>query len=87
MNQLRIRDERKLLIIGVIGAIITVLGGELPIGWYRMQDVSDPIMAQLMGYGSVTDFQLAMGVFFGGIGIALQGFGYEGIARIIGNTC
>lgn len=77
-------DGKKLLLIGLIGAIITVIGGELPLGWYTNPDLPDRVMAQFAGYGSVSDLQLALGVFFGGIGIALQGLGYEGISKIIG---
>ena len=77
-------DGKKLLLIGLIGAIITVIGGELPLGWYTNPDLPDRVMEQFAGYGSVSDLQLALGVFFGGIGIALQGLGYEGISKIIG---
>ena len=77
-------NSKKLLLIGLIGAIITVIGGELPLGWYTNPDLPDRVMAQFAGYGSVSDLQLALGVFFGGIGIALQGLGYEGISKIIG---
>ena len=77
-------SNKRLLLIGLIAAIVTVLGGELPIGWYKMPETDDTLMAQLGGYGNVSTFQLACGVFFGGIGIALQSFGFEALSHIIG---
>lgn len=77
-------SNKRLLLIGLIAAIVTVLGGELPIGWYKMPETDDMLMAQLGGYGNVSTSQLACGVFFGGIGIALQSFGFEALSRIIG---
>lgn len=56
-------SNKRLLLIGLIAAIITVLGGELPIGWYKMPETDGTLMAQLGGYGNVSTFQLACGVF------------------------
>lgn len=71
------------LIIGLIAAAVTVLGGELPLGWYVRPEVGDMLQSQFAGYGSVSMPHIASGIFFGGIGIALQGFGYEGISRLL----
>ena len=77
------KNISKYLLIGLIAAIVTVIGGELPIGWYVKPNIDDMLQAQLEGYASVTMLQLASGVLFGGIGIAFQAFGYEAISRII----
>lgn len=77
-------SNKLLLLIGLLAAIVTVLGGELPIGWYKMPETDDLLMALLGGYGNVSTLQLSFGVFFGGIGIALQLFGFEALSRIIG---
>ncbi len=79
-------SEIQMLKIGLIGAIITVLGGELPIGWYKTPAAENMIMEMIGGYGSVSTLQLALGVFFGGIGIALQAFGYEALSYIVGKN-
>lgn len=78
--------ERKYLWIGIIAAIVTVFGGELPIGWYMKPEIDDMLQAQIEGYASVSMLQLACGVFFGGIGIAFQSFGYEAISIILSET-
>lgn len=70
----------KHLRIGIIAAIITVLGGELPLGWYIKPAINNLVQAQIEGYASVSLLQLACGIFFGGLGIAFQSFGYEAIA-------
>ena len=74
---------RRYLIIGLIAAAVTVLGGELPLGWYVKPETGDVLQSQFAGYGSVSVPHIASGIFFGGIGIALQGFGYEGISRLL----
>ena len=58
----------------------------MPIGWYKTPNAENVIMEQIGGYGSVSILQLAFGVFFGGIGIALQAFGYEALSNIIGKN-
>lgn len=76
-------SAKRYLIIGLIAAVVTVLGGELPLGWYIKPETGDILQAQFAGYGSVSMPHIASGIFFGGIGIALQGFGYEGISRLL----
>ena len=76
----------KYLRIGIIAAIITVLGGELPLGWYIKPAINNLVQAQIEGYASVSLLQLACGIFFGGLGIAFQSFGYEAIGTIISET-
>ena len=78
---------RRLLLIGLIAAVVTVLLGELPIGWTEYPAVSgDPsgMLGMLIGSADLSMGQLALGTLFGGIGIPLQYFGFEGAARLIG---
>lgn len=78
---------RRLLQTGLIAAIATVLLGEIPIGWTTYPAVSgDPtgMLGMLPGSADLSLWQLALGVLFGGIGIPLQYFGFEGAARLVG---
>lgn len=72
--------------IGIIAAIVTILGGELPIGWYIKPSIDNLLQAQIEGYASVSVLQLACGIFFGGLGIGFQSFGYEAISMVIAET-
>lgn len=77
---------RKMFIIGIIMSIITILGGEIPIGWVVNPKSDNPIFSMLLGYASLSLPQLASGVFFGAIGIPLQYYGYKAIADIIAKS-
>lgn len=74
---------KKLLLIGLIGAIITFIGGELTIGWTVYPEASNYYSAMLAGCKDLTIFQLALGILFGGIGIPMQYYGFEAISKII----
>lgn len=74
---------KKLFIIGIIASVITVIGGEIPIGWVVNPEAKNEILSMIMGYGSLSLPQLACGVFFGGIGIPLQYYGYRAISVIV----
>ena len=81
-------DKNKIqtyLLIGLIAALVTVVLGELPIGWYITPNNNDMLQAQLDGYATLSMAQLAFGVFFGSIGIAFQSFGYKAISIVIRN--
>ncbi len=74
---------RKMFIFGIIVSLITVFGGEIPIGWVVNPEADNEILSMVLGYASLSLPQLACGVFFGGIGIPLQYYGYKAIAEII----
>jgi len=74
---------KKLLLIGLIGAIITFIGGELTIGWTVYPEASNYYISMLTGCENLSILQLAFGVLFGGIGIPLQYYGFEGISKLI----
>lgn len=77
---------RNLLLIGLIASVITVLGGELPIGWTEYPRVeNDPmgLTGMMLGSANLSLLQLACGVLFGGVGIALQYYGFEGAAQLV----
>lgn len=76
-------ELRKLFIIGIIASVITVIGGELPIGWVVNPEAENEIMSMIMGYGSLSNIQLACGAFFGGIAIPLQYYGFKAVSLII----
>ena len=82
MNKEKYLHLRKLFIIGIIVSAVTVLGGEIPIGWVVNPEADNEIMSILMGYAELSIAQLACGVFFGGIGIPLQYYGYKAIGEI-----
>lgn len=82
MNQETYLHLRKFFMIGILVSIVTVLGGEMPIGWVVNPEADNPIMSTMMGYARLSLPQLACGVFFGGIGIPLQYYGYRAIGEI-----
>lgn len=77
---------RRMLLIGLIASVVTVIGGELPIGWtvYPVME-NDPmgLMGMLAGSGELSLLQLACGALFGGVGIPLQYYGFEAAARLV----
>ena len=77
---------RKLFIFGIVVSFITVFGGEIPIGWVVNPESDNEILSMILGYASVSLPQLACGVFFGGIGIPLQYYGFKAIAEIISKS-
>lgn len=83
-----IRAElRRLLWIGLVASIVTVVGGELPIGWVEYPRVAGDatgMLGMLIGSGNLSMLQLACGVLFGGIGIPLQYYGFEAASRLVG---
>lgn len=74
---------RRLLLVGLMAAVVTVLGGELPIGWTVYPESDNYILSMILGSADLSLWQLACGVFFGGAGIAVQAFGFEGVARMV----
>ncbi len=74
---------KKMLIIGIISAFITMVGGEIPIGWTIYPKAENELISMILGSGNLSLLQLASGVLFGGIGIPLQYYGYKAIAEII----
>lgn len=76
---------KKLLIIGLIASVVTVIGGELPIGWVEYPAVEGDafgMLGMLIGSGHLSLLQLACGVLFGGVGIPLQYYGFEAAAQL-----
>ncbi|MBQ9142652.1 MAG: hypothetical protein IJX63_12845 [Lachnospiraceae bacterium] len=71
------------LITGIVFAAMTMLGGEIPIGWTVYPEADNVLLSMIMGCGNLTMLQLACGVLFGGIGIPLQYYGYKAIGRIV----
>lgn len=82
MNNQEYLQLKKWFIIGIIFAVMTVLVGEMPIGWTVYPETDNAMIGMIMGCGNLTTIQLASGVLFGGIGIPLQYYGYKAIGRI-----
>lgn len=80
MERKEFKRIKKLFLFGIVASIVTVLGGEIPIGWVANPEVDNAILSMILGYASLSLPQLACGVFFGGIGIPLQYYGYKAIA-------
>ena len=79
----RYEELKRLFLIGIIASAVTVIGGEIPIGWVVNPEAENEIISIIMGYGNLSDIQLACGVFFGGIGIPLQYYGFKAISLIL----
>ena len=77
---------RKMFIFGIVVSLITVFGGEIPIGWVVNPEADNEVLSMILGYASLSLPQLACGVFLGSIGIPLQYYGYKAIAEIISKT-
>lgn len=86
----RLHYMRRLLGLGLAAAVVTVLGGELPIGWTEYPAVegdSTGLLGMLIGSGRLSLSQLGCGVFFGGIGIPLQYYGFKALYILADEGC
>lgn len=86
MDKQAYSNIRRLLMIGLIASVVTVLGGELPIGWVEYPKVeNDPtgLLGMMMGSANLSLLQLASGVLFGGVGIPLQYYGFKAAAQLV----
>lgn len=78
----RLHYMRHLFLLGLLASIVTVLGGELPIGWVEYPVIEGDItglLGMLIGSGQLSLWQLGCGVLFGGIGIPLQYYGFKAL--------
>ena len=83
----RLHYMRRLLWVGLAAAIITVVGGELPIGWVEYPVIEGDaagLMGMFIGSGQLSLWQLGCGVLFGGIGIPLQYYGFKALYILAG---
>lgn len=83
MEQKEYKRFKKLLISGVVCALFTMFGGEIPIGWVVYPEGHNEIVAMVLGSGDLSLLQLASGALFGGIFIPLQYYAFKAIADII----
>lgn len=82
MDRKTYNQMRNMLTVGLAASAVTVFGGELPIGWTVYPETDNYILSMLLGCGELSLLQLACGMFFGSIGIPLQYYGFEAVARI-----
>lgn len=73
---------KNFLLVGLIASVVTVFGGELPIGWAVYPEADNYILSMILGCGNLSLLQLACGVLFGGLAIPVQYYGFEAVARI-----
>ena len=74
---------RMMLISGIIFAFITIILGEIPIGWIAYPETGNELIDIIIGSGELSALQMASGALFGGIFIPLQYYGFQAIAEII----
>jgi hypothetical protein len=74
---------RKYLTLGILVTVMSVLFGEIPLGYAVYPEIENPLIRLLVGSQKISMLQLACGVLFGGIGIPLQYYGYKAIADLI----
>lgn len=72
-----------MLISGIIFAFITIILGEIPIGWIAYPETGNELIDIIIGSGELSALQMASGALFGGIFIPLQYYGFQAIAEII----
>lgn len=84
---MKAHDEiRRLMLIGLIVSVITVVLGELPIGYVTYPQIEDDVTGLLgmaAGSAELSYAQMACGALFGGVCIPMQYFGFEGAARAV----
>lgn len=77
---------RKMLISGIVFAFVTMMLGEIPIGWVTYPETGNELLDIIMGSGNLSILQMASGALFGGVFIPLQYYGFKAIADIISKT-
>ena len=77
---------KRMLLSGIIFAFITMILGEIPVGWVKYPETGNVFLDISMGSGNLTIMQIASGIFFGGIFIPLQYYGFKAIAEILSKT-
>lgn len=77
------KEWRKMLMSGMLFAFVTMLLGEIPIGWVTYPETGNELIDIIMGSGKLSVVQMASGALFGGIFIPLQYYGFKAIADII----
>lgn len=80
------KEWRKMLISGIVFAFVTIMLGEIPIGWVIYPETGNELLDIIMGSGKLSVLQMASGALFGGIFIPLQYYGFKAIADIISKT-
>lgn len=86
MEQTMYLRIRRLLWIGLLASVVTVLGGELPIGWVEypvIEGDATGLLGMMAGSGRLSMGQLACGALFGGVCIPLQYYGFEGVSQLV----
>lgn len=77
---------RKMLLSGMIFAFVTMILGEIPIGWVIYPETGNGLLDIIMGSGNLSILQMVSGALFGGVFIPLQYYGFKAIADIISKT-
>ncbi len=77
---------RKMLKIGMISSFITIVLGEMPLGWVIYPESGNKLLDLILGSGNLSLLQMASGVLFGAIFIPLQYYGLKAIAEIVSKS-
>ena len=80
------KEWRRMLMSGMLCAFVTMLLGEIPIGWVTYPETGNELLDIIMGSGKLSVLQMASGALFGCICIPLQYYGFKAIADIISKT-
>lgn len=70
-------------LLGILFSLVTIVGGEWPIGWLITPEGDNLLLSKLAGYGTLSLWQLAAGALFGGLAIPLQSYGYRAAAQLV----
>ena len=74
---------RKMLISGVVFSLVTIIFGEIPIGWVKYPETGNELLDIILGSSDLSMLQMVSGALLGGIFIPLQYYGFKAIAEII----
>lgn len=83
---LEYKKWRKMLKIGTISSFITIVLGEMPLGWVIYPESGNKLLDLILGSGNLSFLQMASGVLFGAIFIPLQYYGLKAIAEIVSKS-
>lgn len=72
----------KMLCIGMLGAVMGLVGDFL-LGWLVYPNSDIPYAGMIAGCADLSYMRMGLSIFFGGLGIPLQYFGFEAIAQLI----
>ncbi len=77
---------QKMLVFGIVCSFITIVLGEIPLGWIVYPETGNRLLDIIIGSSNLSILQMAAGLLFGAVFIPLQYYGIKAVAEIISKT-